>query len=190
MERAMTNTKPTIDTASILSELLEQQRKLADAIASIASQSSTAPVAEQPSLAEQPASAVDEDTVKQLQEAAKKHEKALAKRAKAKEAEKAKAKAQQAQAQTEPQAPKGGKAPSDVSLLARSAVRGLYKAKWKPEGFTALEMANHLGVKRYIVLNALYYLERNEGIVTTAGEGPKPEGVTKGLPPKLWKWTK
>lgn len=80
-----------------------------------------------------------------------------------------------------------GRKPTTESLSCREAMAKLRQEGWKPEGFTALQLAEHINTAHYVASNALSWLAENEGSVYIAGTASKPAGQ-RGKAPNLWKW--
>ncbi|MNX86398.1 hypothetical protein D3C86_1182790 [compost metagenome] len=80
-----------------------------------------------------------------------------------------------------------GRKPTTDALSCREAMAKLRQEGWKPEGFTALQLAEHINTAHYVASNALSWLAENEGSVYIAGTASKPAGQ-RGKAPKLWKW--
>jgi response regulator of citrate/malate metabolism len=80
-----------------------------------------------------------------------------------------------------------GRKPTIDALSCREAMAKLRQEVWKPEGFTALQLAEHINTAHYVASNALSWLAENEGSVYVAGTASKPAGQ-RGKAPKLWMW--
>ena len=86
-----------------------------------------------------------------------------------------------------PQAkPIGRKAGSDT-LELRQRIRETREAQWQADGFTVVQMAQHLNASPVYVTNALKWLSEHESACRIIGKATKPAGQ-RGKAPSVWKW--
>ena len=86
-----------------------------------------------------------------------------------------------------PQAKPMGRKAGDDTLGLRQRIREAKESGWQADGYTVVQMAQHLNASPVYVTNALKWLSEHESACRVIGKAAKPAG-RRGKAPSVWSW--